>query len=169
MGIKTAFGVGTALVLAIAGCVSAELSLSSYSESMQEVEAQFLEASLDHGSPDGAEYPIGDELVYFTHAFDILESRVDGWKAIEPPQDLVGEHANLVATMEEVQRIVLDYAQHAALKSDDFAIDQLTVDAKVIASSAEWRAACRNLAERAILLDAPIAFAGSCAVPTLTG
>ena len=124
--------------------------------------------SIDHGPPTGDDYPIDDQLVYFHHAFEILETRVEGWKAVEPPAELVEEHRRLVAAMEEVQAIVLDYAQHAALEDSEFSIDQVAVDAEVVASSAVWRRACRDLSNGAILLEVPIAFAGNCAVPTLT-
>ena len=170
MRTKTLPGVIGALLAVGAACGdgTGTLSLASYSVDMQGVETEFLADSLDHGAPEGEDYPIDDELVYFTHAFESLEKRVEGWKALSPPPDLATEHQLLVFTMEEVQRIVLEYAQQAALGGDDFAMAEMAVDAEVVASSAAWRAACRDLAERAILLEAPIAFAGSCAVPTLT-
>ncbi len=51
---------------------------------------------------------------------------------------------------------------------DEFAMSEIALDAEVVAASSAWRAVCRDLAEKSILMDAPIAFAGSCAVPTLT-
>jgi hypothetical protein len=156
------------LLAAACGGSSSESGLAGYSDQMQEVESTFLVESMDHGPPTGEDYPLDDELVYFTHAFDILESRVEGWKGATPPDDLSAEHNLLVSTMEDVQKLVLDYAQQAALGGDDFEMDELAVDAEVVAASEVWRSACRDLAEKSILLDAPIAFAGSCAVPTLT-
>ena len=159
-----------AITLPAASCGDddAALNLSDYAKGMQAVEAHFLEQSLDHGPPTGEDYPIDDQLVYFTHAFEILETRVEGWKALEPPDDLADHHVRLVATMEKVQKIVLEYAQNAALDDSEFDMDELAIDAEVVVASAIWRAACRDFAEVAILLDAPVAFAGSCAVPTLT-
>lgn len=170
MQTRRAIGAVFSFVLLSAACGggNGESGLAGYAEQMQEAESTFLVDSLDHGPPTGEDYPLDDELVYFTHAFEILESRVEAWKEATPPDDLGAEHDLLISTMEDVQRIVLDYAQQAAMGGDDFEMGELAADAEVMAASEVWRAACRDLAEKSILLDAPIAFAGSCAVPTLT-
>ena len=159
---------GLTLIAVACGDTAETTDLQTYASQMQAIEADFLNDSRDLGPPSGDDYPLDDELVYFTHAFEILDTRVEAWKEISPPPELDVAHNLLDSTMEDVQRIVLDYAQRAALEAADFAMDEIAVDAEVVAASALWRGACRDLTEQSILLDAAIAFAGSCAVPTLT-
>ena len=111
-----------ALVAAACTSESAPMTLDEYAAAMQVVETSFLSDAPDPaGQPeDGGQYPLGGDLVSANALFSEFDSRLDGWRAINPPSSIALLHDRLVDALDAVQRAVGDYLGNEAMAGSDF-------------------------------------------------
>jgi len=155
-----------ALALVAAACGGGSdttpLSLEGYVEAMQAVEVRFA-ADTPNPAEETADrdgYPIGGDLVAANDLYMEFEARLDGWRAVTPPESLKPLHEELVGALDAVQAAVGKYLGDEAISNTDF--DFASIGSKVSPLLTAAGAACRELRTAARDAGADLEFTGDC-------
>jgi len=162
-----------ALVAALLGLVatscasdSEALSLGEYERAVNSIEADFVAdfAALGDG-PEAFAHQVNGELVGATAIFDLYEERVARLRAVTPPADLEDAHAELVATMDEMQTTVAAYLSESGMSGEEFAVESIGRHPEIEPLLVAAQSACISLrALAASQLDLDLEMADGCSM-----
>ena len=133
------------LIVAACGGTSEQLSVDAYARELQAVEVSFgADAPGPEVNPEEfSSYPGASDLVYANELYRGFDVRLSGWRSLTPPAELVEEHNQLVAALEEIQETVGKYLMDESFDPENFSFRDIGMQVGPLLRSAE--AACREL------------------------
>ncbi len=100
--------------------MSEVLTLEDYTAAMSAIAQHMPEEGTNPEQPPLEAYLLNGELVFATELFTAVQSKLDSWQDLQPPQGIAGLHVALVAAVDDVQGRVGTYLQESAMGGEDF-------------------------------------------------